>query len=180
MQSLSHFASYQARVLSVPGCLQASTGRDVLLVEGSCAESRINTAFLNFCEECKQMPRKWKILFNTDIATLIFFFFFFWVEMWENIIRCCRGFLESLCFTRTGFVQCLCRWCVVCVNHQSGANGDGAACSLWTRHLACWSSQTRLYKLGDCRLVSTLSFHTSGEGRIPLLQHPQTCSSVLP
>lgn len=78
-----------------------------------------------------------------------------------------------------GSVQCLCRWCVVCVNHQSGANGDRAAFSLWNRRRAHWSLQTRLYKLGELQACSH-SFQPSPE--FPFVAQEKTeyhfCSSL--
>lgn len=74
--------------------------------------------------------------------------------MWENIWDVTEGFGEA-CISHTfGSVQCLCRWCVVCVSHQSGANGDRAAFSLWTQRWAHWSLQAHLYKLGELQACS--------------------------
>lgn len=74
--------------------------------------------------------------------------------MWENIWDVTEGFGEACISHTLGSVQCLCRWCVVCVSHQSGANGDRAAFSLWTQRWAHWSLQAHLYKLGELQACS--------------------------
>lgn len=78
-------------------------------------------------------------------------------------------------------MQCLCRWCVVCVNHQSGANGDRDAFSLWTRCSAHWSLQTRLYKLGELQACSH-SFQPSLESPFVTWEKADYhfCSSLRP
>lgn len=71
--------------------------------------------------------------------------------MWEQIWDVAESFGQGCISHTLGSVQCLCRWCVVCVNRQSGANGDRAAFSLWTQR---WSLQAHLYKLGELQACS--------------------------